>query len=146
LTDHRADIRALIEAYASFADARNAEAVSKLFADDGELLVWLEPTAPEPSVRRGRSAIAEAIGFLDRFHHTQHVIASSVIDIDPDAATGHAETECTAHHLSGDGADRTDWTVYLRYSDDFTRIDGQWLFARRELRAKWSTTTPVGAP
>jgi len=139
----RNDIRQLIERYAGYADARKADDLAELFADDGELVVWLEPTTEEPSVRRGRPAIAEAIGFLSRFHHTQHLIANSIIEVGPNTETGHAETQCTAHHLTVDGADATDWTVYLRYSDDFARIDGRWLIARRELRVMWTTTTPV---
>jgi uncharacterized protein (TIGR02246 family) len=145
MTDDRAEIRRLIECYAGYADARKAEAVAELFTDDGELVVWIEPTTQEPSVRRGRAAIAEAIGFLNRFRHTQHLIANSVIDVAADGATGHADTQCTAHHLSADETDATDWTVYLRYSDDFARVDGQWLIARRELRTMWTTTTSVGS-
>lgn len=141
----RAEIRQLIERYAGYADARSAGKVADLFAADGELVVWLDPNVEQPSMRRGRPAIAEAIGFLDRFHHTQHLIASSVIDVEPDAAAAHAETQCTAHHLTVEGAEASDWTVYLRYSDDFARIDGTWLIARRELRTMWTTTTPVGA-
>ncbi len=143
MTDHAA-IRQLIETYAGYADARKADELADLFAEDGELVVWLEPTTQEPSVRRGRSAIAEAIRFLNRFRHTQHVIANSVIEVSSDADTAHAESHCTAHHISGDGADTTDWTVYLRYSDDFVRVDRQWLITRRELRTMWTTTTPVG--
>ena len=138
-----AEIRRLIERYAGYADARKADEVAELFVEDGELVVWLEPRTPEPSVRRGRPAIAEAIGFLERFRHTQHVIANSVIEVAVDAATARGMTQCTAHHLTVDGADATDWTVYLRYSDDFARIDGRWLIARRELRVMWTTTTPV---
>ena len=142
MTD-RAEIRRLVESYAGYADARKADELAGLFAEDGELVVWLEPTTQEPSVRRGRPAIAEAIRFLNRFRHTQHLIANSVIEIDPSAATAHAETQCTAHHLTVDGADASDWTVYLRYSDDFARIDERWYFARRELRVMWTTTTAV---
>lgn len=141
--DDRAEIRRLIESYAGYADARKADELAALFADDGELVVWLDPANQEPSIRRGRPAIAEAIRFLDRYRHTQHLIANCVIDTSTDA-TAHAETHCTAHHISGDGADATDWTVYLRYSDDFVRGDGQWVIARRELRTMWTTTTPVG--
>jgi ketosteroid isomerase-like protein len=140
----RTEIRRLIESYAGYADARQPDELAALFAEDGELLVWLDPAVEEPSVRQGRAAIAEAIRFLSRFRHTQHVIANSVIDLGPDATTARAETHCTAHHLSGEGAEATDWTVYLRYSDDFTRAGGQWLIARRELRTMWTTTTSVG--
>lgn len=137
----RAEIRDLIERYAGYADARRPDDLAELFTEDGVLVVRLDPNVEEPTVRQGRAAIAEAIRFLDRYRHTQHLIASSIIDVEGDAA--HAESQCTAHHINGEGAQTSDWTVHLRYSDDFVRVDGRWLIARRELRTMWMTTSVV---
>jgi uncharacterized protein (TIGR02246 family) len=141
MSDDEAQIRRVIERYAAGADLRDPESVAALFTPDGVMEVWLEPGSETSIVRSGRAEITQAIGFLDRYRYTQHVISNSRIDLFDD--TAHGETHCTAHHITGSGAEGSDRTIYLRYSDDFVRIDGQWLLRRRELRAQWITTTPV---
>lgn len=137
-------IREVIERYANGADLRQPEKVAALFTADGVMEVWLEPDSRASTVRNGRDEITTAIGFLDRYRYTQHVLSNSVVDVTGD--TAHGETHCTAHHVIGSGADASDRTIYLRYSDDFVRVDGQWLIKRRELRAQWITTNGVEGP
>jgi hypothetical protein len=139
--DDEVAIRLLIERYANGADLRQPEKVAALFTDDGVMEVWLEPGSDASIVRAGREEITTAIGFLERYRFTQHVIGNCAIEVAGD--TAHGETNCTAHHVTGSGADASDRTIYLRYSDDFARVGGQWLIGRRELRAQWITTTPV---
>lgn len=136
-----AEIRDVIERYAAGADLRDPASVAALFTEDGVMEVWLEPGSGSSIVRSGRAEIAESIGFLDRYRHTQHVIGNCVIEVTGDKA--HGETHCTAHHVTGSGADGSDRTLYIRYSDDFVRVDGGWRIARRELRTQWITTTAV---
>lgn len=139
--DDEVAIRLVIERYANGADLRQAEKVAALFTEDGVMEVWLEPGSDFSTVRSGRDELTEAIGFLDRYRFTQHVIGNCAIDVDGD--TAHGETHCTAHHITGSGDEASDRTIYLRYSDDFTQVDGRWLIRRRELRAQWIATTPV---
>jgi uncharacterized protein (TIGR02246 family) len=139
--DDELAIRRVIERYAAGADLRDPESVAALFTPDGVMEVWLEPGSDASTVRSGREEITQAIGFLDRYRFTQHVIGNARIDVSGD--TAHGETHCTAHHITGSGAEASDRTIYLRYSDDFVRLDGEWLIRHRELRAQWITTTPV---
>jgi hypothetical protein len=42
-----------------------------------------------------------------------------------------------AHHLTIDGGKRSLMIAALRYSDQFVKIDGVWLFAERRLYVDW---------
>ncbi|MBV9870281.1 MAG: nuclear transport factor 2 family protein [Frankiaceae bacterium] len=140
------EIRQLIERYANGADRADGEAVAELFADDAELVVWLDPRDAKPtSTRRGPAEIATAISWMERYHATQHVISNSVVDIDGDTARG--DTRCTAHHVQDQDNDQgpEDRILFIRYSDDFVRVDGSWRFSRRELRVQWISTRRVEA-
>ena len=50
---------------------------------------------------------------------------------------GTAETYCMPHHLTIDGGKRRLMIAALRYSDEFVKIDGAWLFAERLLYVDW---------
>jgi uncharacterized protein (TIGR02246 family) len=140
MTDDGWEIRQLVEAYAGNADRGDADAVAALFTTDGVLAMWLEPGQELPTAsRHGRTEIATAITRLSAYRFTQHLIGSCVIDVTGTTAT--AETQCTAHHISDTDTGPVDRTLYLRYSDRFTRTDAGWRFARRELRVQWVATT-----
>jgi ketosteroid isomerase-like protein len=136
------EIRGLVERYANAVDRGDAATAAALFIEAGELALWLDPTQDTPTAtRRGHAEITEALGGLHTFDNTQHVIASSVIDIDGDVAVG--ETRCTAHHVrTGDGEPR-DEVLYITYVERLVHVDGGWRFARRELRVQWTSTQTV---
>jgi hypothetical protein len=50
---------------------------------------------------------------------------------------GTAETYCMPHHLTIDDGKRRLMIAALRYSDEFVKIDGAWLFAERLLYVDW---------
>jgi ketosteroid isomerase-like protein len=136
------EIRGVVERYANAVDRGDAAAAAALFTEAGELELWLDPTRDEPTATRcGREEISAAIEGLRAFHSTQHVIASSVIEIDGDAASG--ETRCTAHHVrTGDGKPH-DEVLYITYVERLVHLDGRWRLARRELRVQWTSTQTV---
>jgi SnoaL-like domain len=47
------------------------------------------------------------------------------------------EVYTLAHHLTIDGGKRRLMIAALRYSDQFLKIDGTWLFAERLLYVDW---------
>jgi uncharacterized protein (TIGR02246 family) len=141
VTDHDA-IRDLVERYAAGADRADGDAVATLFAEDGESVMYLDPALDEPtSQRHGRAAISASIEKIRDFNATYHSIGSHTVEIDGDSA--HGETRCEAHHLIGKPPSLRDYTMFIRYLDDFARIDGRWLFRRRELRVLWIAISPV---
>jgi uncharacterized protein (TIGR02246 family) len=138
------ELRQLVERYCNAADRADGEAVADIFTEDGEFLMWLDPNLEEPtSHRRGRAEIAAAINRIRDYSHTHHSIGNSVVDVDGDGDHASGETRCDAHHLIGAPPNIRDYTLYIRYVDEFTRADGRWLFNRRELRVNWVSITNV---
>jgi hypothetical protein len=97
------------------------------------------PTAS--STYRGRDQIAATLNRLVRFEATQHVIANHAAVVDEDTAIGR--TQCTAHHVLRTEAGLVDQVLYINYVESFARDNGQWRFARRELRVRWISVLPV---
>jgi ketosteroid isomerase-like protein len=136
------EIRQLVERYCYSTDRADGDAVAQLFAEDGEFVMWLDPNLTDPtSHRRGRAEIAGAINRIRDYSHTHHSIANTVADVDGDRASG--ETRCDAHHLIGAPPNVRDYTLYIRYVDELARVDGSWLFSRRELHVSWVSILPV---
>ncbi len=132
--EDRAAIADLVHTYAQAVDRRDADGAAALFAQDGELLVSSEPSAQEPTVRRGREQIAGALAGLDRYRATFHAISSHTVALSNDEATGR--TACVAHHVSGSRDQERDRVLYLNYTDTFRREGRDWRIARRELRVE----------
>ncbi len=93
----------------------------------------------EPSQElRGREALMPVFEDLNRYLATMHFNGQSTIGLDGDVATG--ESYCIAHHLFVEGGTRMLMVAWLRYLDVFAKLDGNWLFAERELYVDWTET------
>jgi ketosteroid isomerase-like protein len=95
-----------------------------------------------------RGGIDDFIAFIDaglpRFERTMHFIGNLLVE--PKGDEARVESYIVAyHHLS---ASRTkperDYTVGLRYVDDFERRDGEWRIAARVCTFEWSRIDPIG--
>lgn len=143
-TDRR-ELRELVETYAAAVDTADAAAVAALFTAGGALVLFMDPASDAPTgERRGREEIEAALVGLRRYRATHHTISSQVVrPIDADTAGG--TTRCVAHHVEpdSDGDGWHDRVLYARYDDEFVRIGGRWLFARRELHVQWVSVLPV---
>jgi hypothetical protein len=135
--------RQLIEQYAAAADRADGAGLAALFTETGELEVWMDPTRNEPTgLRRGHGEITEAVNGIASYLATHHTIASSIVTIDGERAEG--QTRCVGHHIEGP-PDIRDRVLYLRYDEQFARVDGQWRFTRREVHVQWVSIQPVDA-
>src|SRR5262249_56389377 len=123
----RLAIRELVEAYAHCADRRDAKGQMALFTADTHCVVYMNAKDPTPSQElHSREAL-----FADQNKYDatmQFVGKNMILTLTGDRATGEAYT--LAHHLTIDGERR-------RYSDQFVKIDGVWLFAERLLYVDW---------
>jgi SnoaL-like domain len=133
----RLAIRELIEAYAQYADRRDAHGQMALFAADTHFVVYMNAKDPKPSQQlRPREALAPVFAELNQYDSTTRFVGQSAIfTLTRDRATG--ETYCLAHHLELDSGKRRLMAASLRYLDTFVKIDSAWLFAERVLYVDW---------
>ncbi len=122
--------------YAQAVDRRNKELLLPLFAVDAKILA---PGGIEVNGHEDLAGMPEMMAKM--FECTQHKIFNQTISIQNDTATG--ETYCTASHIKVVDGKREveDWAI--RYQDQYVKIDGQWLFQRRELIVDWVEVRPA---
>ncbi len=126
--------------YARCVDRGDPEGVAACFAPDGVLrIVNLAKGGKVMAERSGRDEIVRAISRMS-YDATFHFVGQQQVDIDGDTATG--ETYCIAHHLTipDDGSPATDYIMFIRYQNQFVRLDEGWRFAVRELNIDWTET------
>jgi hypothetical protein len=141
----RLAIRELFDAYAHCADRRDAEGQKSLFTADTRFAVYMEGEGSEVTyVLQGREALTPIFDDLNRYEATTHFNGQSTVALAGDRATGESYT--IAHHVFTEGGARKIMVASLRYLDTFTKIDGRWYFAERELVVDWSETRSLQAP
>ena len=140
----RLAIRELIDAYAHYADRRDANGQMALFTEKTAFHVYMDSRSPEPTyVLHGRSALAPVFANLNRYQVTTHFNGQSTIRLGGDGATG--ESYCIAHHVTVDGDKRTLMIATIRYLDTFEKQNGVWLFAERRLMVDWTETRSMAS-
>jgi hypothetical protein len=108
--------------YALAVDSRDLDAWTGLFVPDVDL----------GRAGRGRAALRARIEpQLRWFYRSVHLICGHRVELGPDGEDGPdsatGSVYCRAEHEVGDR-----WIVMaIRYDDEYRRVDGEWLFARR---------------
>lgn len=125
--DDTEGVRRLVYLYSQLLDDARYDDWQDLFTEDAVFTVW-------GSSYTGRRAIRNAIEGMRTEHPGKHVAYATVADFDGDQAW--AWTDFTALADSGPGQWGRSYIVatVARYYDDLVRRDGQWLFARRQIR------------
>jgi hypothetical protein len=133
----RLAIRELVEAYAHCADRRDAKGQMALFTADTHFVVYMHAKDSKPSQElHSREALAPVFADLNQYAATMHFLGqTTILTLTRDRGT--AETYCMPHHLTIDGGKRRLMIAALRYSDEFVKIDGAWLFTERLLYVDW---------
>ena len=133
----RLAIRELVEAYAHCADRRDAKGQMALFTADTHFVVYMNAKDAKPSQElHSREALAPVFADLNKYAATMHFVGqSTILSTSGNRATGEAYT--LAHHLTVENGKRRLMIATLRYSDQFVKIDGEWLFAERLLYVDW---------
>src|SRR5450755_2320495 len=99
-------IRELIDAYAHCAERRDADGQMALFTVDTHFVVYMDARSSEPNMDlHSRAELAPVFDDLNRYTATTHFNGQSTVAISGAAATG--ESYCLAHHVSGEGDERT---------------------------------------
>lgn len=133
----RLAIRELVETYAHCADRRDAKGQMALFTADTHFVVYMNAKDSKPSQElHSRQALAPVFADLNQYAVTMHVLGqTTILTLTRDRAT--AETYCMPHHLMIKDEKRNLMIAALRYSDQFVKIDGAWLFSERQLYVDW---------
>jgi hypothetical protein len=133
----RLAIRELVEAYAHCADRRDAKGQMALFTPDTHFVVYMNAKDPKPSQElHSREALAPVFADLNQYAATMHFLGqTTILTLTRDRGT--AETYCMPHHLTIKDAKRSLMIAALRYSDQFVKIEGDWLFSERVLYVDW---------
>ena len=107
-----------------------------LFTPDTHV-VYMNAKSPKPSQElHSREALASVFADLNKYAATMHFVGqSTILSISGNRATGEAYT--LAHHLTVENGKRRLTIATLRYSDQFVKIDREWLFAERLLYVDW---------
>jgi uncharacterized protein (TIGR02246 family) len=132
-------LRALVERYARAVDDGDGPSLASVFTPDGHLVVYDGATSqPIPGSRefKGRDQLAQIPDATKALAPTtMHFIGNHVVDFDGDTARG--VTYCTANHLLADGSNLA---LMIRYLDEYSRADGEWLIADRRVVVEWTET------
>jgi 3-phenylpropionate/cinnamic acid dioxygenase small subunit len=122
----RQEITAVMAAYARWADLNQPERQAELFTENGRASYhpgdWIV----------GRVALAGQLrAALAGYARTSHHVSNIEIDFE-DRDTATAQSAVIAWHRRPDGSE---WTLFGRYVDRWTRTGQGWRLAERELRA-----------
>jgi hypothetical protein len=135
----RLAIRELVDAYAYCADRRDAAGQMALFTEDTDFQVYMDISSPTPAQHiRGRSALAPVFDELNVYEATMHFNGQSTTTLDGEHATG--VVYCLAHHVKGNGAERSQMIAAIRYLDTYVKHYGNWYFSERKLMVDWTET------
>ena len=131
----RAEIEDLMARYLFAIDYADWDAYVATFAPDGELTFASGTSKGREAIRAAVTRFAEGIG---RFYHTadgkpailRHVILQSSIRVEGDRAWARSLWLEMANHGPGD---TMKMGTYGLYEDEFRKVDGHWLIARRNV-------------
>lgn len=152
------ELRGLSTSYAAAVDFRDGDRFAALFVEDGELVVPDYPADFRPVITRsGHEQLRRIPQALDHYRCTFHQMSNHEFSIDGNTANGNVRG--VAHHLTAAAAvrptfpagaavpetpsDGSDLIWYIRYRDDYRRVDNGWRFARRSVHLQWVEERPV---
>ena len=130
--DHHA-VTALMFRYAEMVDAADFDGIGELFSH-GEIT-----TPGVPGAIVGADAVAAMYRASNRVHPngtlmTRHLTTNVLVDFAPDGESATARSSFVVFQATP--AVSLQVIVAGRYHDRFTRRDGEWLFAQREMRVE----------
>jgi len=125
--DDAEEIRRLIYDYAFHLDMNHPQELADLFVEDCEVVYGPNFGA------EGKAAYEKTLeGIGEFFEATSHHVSNVVIDFD---GKDQARSRSILYAFHRYRRERPDGHVWGQYHDQFVRVDGKWLFKRRELRA-----------
>jgi len=144
----RLALQELVTQYAQAIDALDFDRLQELFVPDAVFAAYPGDPATNEAIwtMKGWETIHEGFsGTLRNFVRTHHQLGGQTLELAGENASG--VTACTAYHLyENPAADGALWieTMWIHYHDTFTRNEGRWQFATRDLVTNIRTTHAAG--
>jgi hypothetical protein len=131
----RAELRALVEDYATFTDNLQYDEWLGLFLPDGEFSST-NPGETEPFYRAsGREELAGVLHNNDHWERTFHFIGNHRCTFEDEHPLG--VTYCIAEHLMPESHPRHAFIMLIKYNDKYVLTDDGWKFAYRHQDFAW---------
>lgn len=128
-------IKELVDTFSILADDKNATAQALLFTEDAEVKSYANGVLT--SELKGRAQITEVFGnFLAMFETVYHINGQQVVEINENNAKGTAY--CQVVLIGQIEGKKSMLTQGVRYSDEYVKVDGTWLIARRTSNFMWA--------
>jgi hypothetical protein len=136
----RAELRALVEDYATYTDQLDYDAWVDLFVPDGEF-TSSNPDATEPFyAARGRAELEGVLHNNDGWERTFHFIGNHRCTfVEGQNPTG--VTYCQASHLMAGSNPRKAFIMLIKYNDEYVLTADGWRFAARHQDFAWQEYT-----
>lgn len=142
LLEDRAALKALVDTFSNLADQKDVARQLLLFTEDAT--VESRSGGAPGSVLRGREQIGQAFSsFLANFTTVYHMNGHQTVTVNGDRASGTAYCLVVLAGMQ-DGREMR-LTMGVRYDDEYVRLDGKWLIAKRTSHFDWRDSSPVAA-
>lgn len=138
--EDRAALKALVDTFSILADRKDVAGQVLLFTEDATVESY--SGGQRSSALTGRTQIGDAFaGFLARFATVYHINGQQAVTIQGDSATGTAY--CLVVLVGTENGRTVRLTMGVIYDDEYRRVSGRWLIAKRTSHFTWQDRAEV---
>lgn len=133
-------IKELVDTFSNLADQFDTHAQTFLFTEDATVDSYMDGKLAISAT--GRQQIGDTFsGFLKNFEKSYHLNGQQTLTITGDRATGTAY--CSVTLFGPEDGQQMKTSFGVRYQDEYARVNGQWLIARRTSDFMWQEKRAV---
>lgn len=133
--EDRMALKELVDIFSNLADVKDVEAQVLLFTENAEVNSYRDGKLM--SSLKGRKELAERFGaFLSLFETVYHINGQQTVTIDGDKAAG--TSYCQVVLIGNENGKKMMNMQGVRYNDEYVRVDGKWLIAKRTSHFVWT--------
>ncbi|MDD5161074.1 MAG: nuclear transport factor 2 family protein [Sulfuricurvum sp.] len=141
--EDRAALKHLVDKFSNLADDKDVEAQMLLFTEDATVDTYFGDTLF--ASMRGRDEINHVFSsFLSNFETVYHINGQQTVEISGDKAT--SDHYCMVVLVSSIDGKKMKNTNGIIYKDEYVRINGEWLIAKRLAKFTWRDDKELNTP